>query len=131
MDHMCLQSPQARRRRATWSITGRLSTKKCNGHFSSPSHLRWRSPQRPIIDPPEFRKYRFSHCFPKHGDECGEQGDQKTRVHEPSDGDDLTRWVFLNRWNGGGFTWDSGLIESQEDRGQESHGLFVWVGLEF
>ena len=25
---------------------------KRNGHFSRPSHLRWRSPQRSTIDPP-------------------------------------------------------------------------------
>ena len=64
MDHMCRQSPHARRTRAAWSMTGRLSTKTWKGHFWSPSHLRWRSPQRSIIDPPIFRKYRLSHCFP-------------------------------------------------------------------
>ena len=35
------------------------SRRRGSGHFSSPSHLR-----RSIIDPPTFRKYRLSHCFP-------------------------------------------------------------------
>ena len=33
-------------------------------HFFSPSHFRWRSPQRSITEPLEFRRHRFSHCFP-------------------------------------------------------------------
>ena len=63
-DHMYCDSPEARRRRAIWSMMGRLSMKNRNGHFSRPSNLRWRSPQRSIIDPPVCRMYLFSHCFP-------------------------------------------------------------------
>ena len=62
-DRMYRHSPQARRRE-TCSITGTLSTNRCSGHFLSPSHLCYRSPQRSIIDPPKLRRYRFSHCFP-------------------------------------------------------------------
>ena len=70
--------------------------------------------------------------FPQHGDECGQQGDQKARVHEIGSGDDLARWIFLNRWNDGGLAGDSGLIESEKDGAEEGHGLVVLVrvGLE-
>ena len=64
IDHIYLQSPQASRRRESWSMTGRPSTNRWNGHFARPSHLCWRSPHRSIIDPPAFLKYRLSHCFP-------------------------------------------------------------------
>ena len=67
----------------------------------------------------------------QHGDECREQGDQEARIHEPSHGDDLARWIFLNGWNGGCLAWDGGLIESEEDRAEEGHGLFIRVRLEF
>jgi len=40
------------------------------------------------------------------------------------------RWVSLDRWNGGGFTGDSGLVESEEDRAEEGGGLFIGIGLE-
>ena len=63
-DHTYCDKPQARRRRAIWSMTGRLSMKKRNGHFSRPSNLRWRSPQRSATDPPACRRYRLSHCLP-------------------------------------------------------------------
>jgi len=64
ISHMYRDSPQVRRRRATWSIMGRLSMTRWNGHFSKPLHLRWRSPQRSTTDPPVCRRYRFSHWFP-------------------------------------------------------------------
>jgi len=63
-DHMNRDSPQVRRRRAIWSMIERLSTNNRNGYFSRPSNLRWRSPQRSIIDPPVCRRYRFSRCLP-------------------------------------------------------------------
>jgi len=63
-DHMYRDRPQARRRRAIWSMMGRLSMKNRNGHFSRPSNLRWRSPHRPMTDPPACRRYRFNHCLP-------------------------------------------------------------------
>ena len=66
----------------------------------------------------------------QHGDERGEHGDQKTRVHETGDGNDLARRTFLNRWNGGGLTGDGGLVESEEDCAEESRRLLVRVGLE-
>ena len=123
--HICLQSPQARRRRATWSITGKLSTKEFGGYFSNPSHLRWRSPQRSIIDRPEFREYRFNqYRLP-----TASRGDQETRIHGTGDDDGVARWAFLNRWNGGGLTGDGRLIESEED-GAEVCRLAVRIGLE-
>jgi hypothetical protein len=68
--------------------------------------------------------------FPQHGDECGQQGDQKTRVHEAGDRDDVVRWASLNGWNGGGLTGDGGLIEGEEDGAEEGCRLLVRVGLE-
>ena len=65
----------------------------------------------------------------QHCNECGKQGDQKTRVHESSDSDDLAGRV-LGGWNGGGFVRDSGFIESEEDRAEKSCRLFVRVRLE-
>ena len=73
MDHMCPQSPEARSRRETWSIAGRLSMKRCKGHFSSPSHFALtvtvaldhrtaRIPQVPV-----------GPLLPQHGNECGQQ----------------------------------------------------------
>src|SRR6202012_3112960 len=63
-DHMYRDRPEARRRRAIWSMMGRPSMNNRNDHFSRPSNLRWRSPQRSIIDPPACRMYLSSHCFP-------------------------------------------------------------------
>ena len=66
----------------------------------------------------------------QHRDECGEHGDYETRIHEAGDGDDLARWIFLDRWDGRGLTGDGGLIESDEDRTEEGGGLLVRIGLE-
>src|SRR5882757_7805543 len=63
-DHMYRDSPEARRRRAIWSMMGRLPMNVWNGHFSRPSNLRCRSPHRSTIDPPVWRRYRFNHCLP-------------------------------------------------------------------
>ena len=49
---------------AIWSMTGRLSMNNQNGHFSKPSNLRWRSPQRSIMDPPACLRYPFNHYLP-------------------------------------------------------------------
>ena len=68
--------------------------------------------------------------LPQHRDECGKQGDHKARVHETGDDDDLARRASLNEWNGGGLTWDGGLIESEEDGTEEGGGLVIWIGLE-
>ena len=68
--------------------------------------------------------------LPQHGNECGEQGDHKTCVHETGDGDDLARWTFLNGWNDGGLTGDGRLIESEEDGTEEGRRLLVGIGLE-
>ena len=62
--HMCRDRPQARRKRAIWSMIGRLSMNNRNCHFLRPSNLRWRSPQRSRMDPPEWRRYLFTHCLP-------------------------------------------------------------------
>lgn len=40
------------------------SMKRWNGHFSRPSYLRCRSPQRSAIDPLLWRRYQSSHCLP-------------------------------------------------------------------
>ena len=66
----------------------------------------------------------------QHGDECGQQGDHQTRVHQARDCDRLARWVFLDRRGGRGVTRDGGLVESEEDRAEEGGGLFVRIGLE-
>ena len=65
-----------------------------------------------------------------HDDERSEKGDQQARVYETGDGDNLARWIFLNRWNGGGFTGDGGLVESEEDGMEEGRRLLVGIGLE-
>ena len=66
----------------------------------------------------------------QHGDECGEQGDQETRIHETGDSDDPARRAFLKRWNDGGLTGDGRLIESEEDGSEEGRRSIVRIGLE-
>ena len=65
----------------------------------------------------------------QHCDECSEQRDQETCVHQSGDSDDLTRRA-LGGWNGGCFVWDGGLVEGEEDCAEEYCGLVIWVGLE-
>jgi hypothetical protein len=43
-DHTYHDRPRMRRRRAIWSMMGRLPMNDRNYHFSRPSNLRWRSP---------------------------------------------------------------------------------------
>jgi len=66
----------------------------------------------------------------QHGDERGEHGDYETRIHEAGHGDDLARWISPGRRDGRGLTRDGGLIESEENRAEESGGLLVRIGLE-
>ena len=66
----------------------------------------------------------------QHRDECGEQRDQETRVHESSDRDDLAGRTLLDGWDRGGFIRDSRLVESEEDRTEEGCRLVVGIGLE-
>jgi hypothetical protein len=66
----------------------------------------------------------------QHRDECGEQRDQETRVHESSDGDDLAGRALLGGWNGGGFVRDGGLVEGEKDCAEEGCRLLVRIGLE-
>ena len=68
--------------------------------------------------------------LPQHGNECSEQGDQETQVHQAGGGDDLTRWIFLSRWDNGGLTGDGGLVESEKDSAEEGGGFLVRIGLE-
>jgi len=68
--------------------------------------------------------------LPQHGNKCGEQGDQKTRIHEGGGGDDLARWVFLNGRNCRGLTRGGRLIESEENRAEEGCRLFIRIGSE-
>ena len=62
----------------------------------------------------------------QHRDECSEQGNQKARVHDTRDGNDLARWISP----GGGLTGDGGLIESEEDGAEEGNRLLIGIGLE-
>jgi len=62
----------------------------------------------------------------QHRDECGKQGDHETRIHETGDSDDLARWIFLGRWNGGG----GRLVEAENKCAEEGGGLLVGIGLE-
>jgi len=66
----------------------------------------------------------------QHRDECGEHGDNKTRVHGTRDDDGLARWTFLDKWNGGGLTGDGGLIEGEGGGTEEGCRLVVRIGLE-
>ena len=66
----------------------------------------------------------------QHRDECGEQRHQETRVHQSGDGDDLSGRALLDGWDGGGFVWDSRLVESEKDRTEEGCRLVVGIGLE-
>ena len=66
----------------------------------------------------------------QHGNKCGEQGDQKTCIHEAGGGDDLARWVFPNGRNCRGLTRGGRLIESEKNCTEEGGGLFVRIGLE-
>ena len=50
-DHVYHNRPQARRRRAIWSMMGRLLRNNWNGHLSRLLNLRWRLP---IIDDDEI-----------------------------------------------------------------------------
>jgi hypothetical protein len=68
--------------------------------------------------------------LPQHRDECGQQRDQETRIHQAGRGDDLARWAFLNGRNGGGLAGNGGLVEGEEDGTEEGGGLFVGIGLE-
>lgn len=44
-------------------------------------------------------------------------------MRETGDGDDLARWIFLNRWDGG-------PIEGEKDDAEEGGGLLVRTRLE-
>ena len=63
--------------------------------------------------------------FPQRCDECGQQRDQKARIQETIDNDDLPGRVIL----GGGTIWDCGMVEGEEDSVEESCRLFVGVWL--
>ena len=128
VDHMCRQSPQAGRKSATWSITGRLSTKRCNGHIE-PIALALTVSATLDHRPARIAQVSVQPLLPQHGNEGSKEGDQETRVHETGGGDDLAGWILLNRWNNGGLAGDGGLIESEEDCTEEGCGLLVWIGL--
>ena len=68
--------------------------------------------------------------FAQHRDECSEKRDQQTRVHEPSNGDDLAGRTPLDGWYDGGFIRDGGLVEGEKDCTEDGCGLLVWIGLE-
>jgi len=62
--------------------------------------------------------------------ECGEQGDYETRIHETGDSDNLGQWISLNGWDGGSVTRDSRPVESEENRMEEGGRFLVRIGLE-
>ena len=66
----------------------------------------------------------------QHRNECGKKRDQETRVHEPSDGDDLAGRILWDEWDGGGFVRDGRLVEGEEDHAEEGCRLLVRIGLE-
>jgi len=66
----------------------------------------------------------------QHRDECGEQRDQQTRVHQSSDCDDLAGRALFDGWDGGGFVRDGRLVEGEEDCTEDGCRLLVWIGLE-
>ena len=127
MDHMCLQSPQTRRK-TIWSITGRLD-KEIWGSFLEPIAFVLTVSATLHHRPARIPRVSVQPLFAHHGDERGKQGDRKIRVHGTDDDDGLVRRAFLNRWNGGGLTGDGRLIESEED-GAEVCRLAVRIGLE-
>ena len=59
--------------------------------------------------------------FAQHREERGEQRDQEARIHESSGSDNITRRVCLDRWKGGGFVRDSGVVEGEKDCAEEGH----------
>ena len=66
----------------------------------------------------------------QHGDECREQGDNQTRIHQARDCDRLARRISLDRRGGRSLARDGGLVESEEDCAEEGGGLLVRIGLE-
>ena len=67
--------------------------------------------------------------LPQHRDECGQQRDKKTRVQESSGCDNLPGGALLDKWDSGGFVWDRGVVEGEEDCTKEGCGLVVGIGL--
>ena len=128
MDHMCLQSPQTRRR-TIWSITGRLD-KEIWGSFLEPIAFVLTVSATLHHRPARIPRVSVQPLFAHHGDERGKQGDHEACIHEAGNGDDLARRAFLNRWNGGGLTGDGGLIEGEENGTEDGSGLLVGIGLE-
>ena len=69
--------------------------------------------------------------LPQHRDKRGQQREQKARVQETIDDDDLAGRILLDGQNGVGFIWDCGMIEGEEDGTQEGCRLIVgaWLKL--
>ena len=68
--------------------------------------------------------------LPQHRGECGEQRNQEACEQETIDEDNLAGRVLLGDWNGGGFVWDCGMIEGEENGTEESCGFIAGVRLE-
>jgi len=66
----------------------------------------------------------------QHGNECREQRNHQTCIHQTRDRDRLARRVFLNGRDGRRVTRDGGLVEGEENGAEEGSGLFVRIGLE-
>ena len=74
-----------------------------------------RSPQRSIINPPEFRKH---YCFPSMATNAVSREIRRLVHMRP-----VTVTISLGGgWNDGGLAWDHGLIEGEED-GRNQTGL--------
>ena len=67
----------------------------------------------------------------QHCNECGQQRDQETCVHQARDRDNIIGWVLLDVRNSWSFTRDCRVIEGEEDGAEEGRRLVVGVGLEF
>ena len=75
--------------------------------------------------PTQMMQVLIEPLFAQHRDECGQQRDQETCVHQAGDGDNLAGKILLDRRNGGGFVWDCGLVEGEEDGAEEGCRLVI------
>ena len=97
------------------------------GHFSRPSNLRWRSPQRSTIDPPVCRRYWFSHCLPNIATNAA-RSDIKRRIQEARGCYDLREGVSHAEGRGV-FVGSDGTVETEKSR--TKIGCRAFVGVRF
>ena len=80
--------------------------------------------------PAQIRQVPVQPLLAQHGDERGEQGDQKTRVHEPGGDDGRILRALPSGWNDGDPVGGGGLIEGEENCAEEVRRLLAGIGLE-